>query len=54
MINKDKGHPSSWPPQELINYILEEGILTTDQLMSLAPTDEQLLTLVLLDELDKE
>lgn len=53
-IERRTDHPANWTPQELINYILEEGILTENHLMALAPTDDQLLSLVIQDEIEKE
>jgi hypothetical protein len=51
---KNNIHPQDWSNQELCDYVIAEGIFTVDQLMALAPTKDQLVRIVLLDEIDKE
>jgi len=45
---------STWTDQQLCDYIVDEGLLTVEQLLSIAPTREQSLQLIHLLELDKE
>jgi hypothetical protein len=47
-------HPRDWDDAQLINYIVENGILTTDHVQRLNPTTKQMVRLIEKFEEDAE